>query len=316
MKRNDYTGYLFVHFIGEQKDGEQIYFSLSRDGLHWEDLNQGKPVLKSSIGEAGARDPFLIRSPWKSGPKYFLIATDLRIEAGKGWQVAQYSGSREILVWESDDLVHWNGPTAHTLGVEGAGCVWAPEAIYDEEADAILLFWASMVKLPGDAEPKQRIYWSHTRDFQTFTEPQIYLEKENHVIDSTIIHVPTEKEGEKGRYYRYSKDETTKKIRVDVSDTLLPPDSFKEVPSKTLDELYGVEGPEIFKFNDRNEYCLIVDRFAEGKGYLPMVTADLASGEFRILSDNEFDMGETKKRHGGVISITEEECRKLFDIYK
>lgn len=316
MKRNDYTGYLFVHFIGEQKDGEQIYFSLSRDGLHWEDLNQGKPVLKSSIGEAGARDPFLIRSPWKSGPKYFLIATDLRIEAGKGWQVAQYSGSRDILVWESDDLVHWNGPTAHTIGVEGAGCVWAPEAIYDEEADAILLFWASMVKLPGDAEPKQRIYWSHTRDFQTFTEPQIYLEKENHVIDSTIIHVPTEKEGEKGRYYRYSKDETTKKIRVDVSDTLLPPDSFKEVPSKTLDELYGVEGPEIFKFNDRNEYCLIVDRFAEGKGYLPMVTADLASGEFRILSDNEFDMGETKKRHGGVISITEEECRKLFDIYK
>lgn len=166
MKPNDYTGYLFVHFIGEQKDGEQIYFSLRRDGLHWEDLNQGKPVLKSSIGEAGARDPFLIRSPRKSGPKYFLIATDLRIEAGKGWQVAQYSGSRDILVWESDDLVHWNGPTAHTIGVEGAGCVWAPEAIYDEEADAILLFWASMVKLPGDAEPKQRIYWSHTRDFR------------------------------------------------------------------------------------------------------------------------------------------------------
>ena len=39
MKQNDYTGYLFVHFIGEQKDGEQIYFSLSRDErLHWEGL--------------------------------------------------------------------------------------------------------------------------------------------------------------------------------------------------------------------------------------------------------------------------------------
>ena len=312
MKQNDYTGYLFVHFIGEQKDGEQIYFSLSRDGLHWEDLNQGKPVLKSSIGEAGARDPFLIRSPWKSGPKYFLIATDLRIEAGKGWQAAQYSGSRDILVWESDDLVHWNGPAAHTIGVEGAGCVWAPEAIYDEEADAILLFWASMVKLPGDEEPKQRIYWSHTKDFQTFTEPQIYLEKENHVIDSTIIHVPAGEEGGKGKYYRYSKDETTKKIRVDVSDTLLPPDSFTEVSSRTLGELYGVEGPEIFKFNDRNEYCLIVDRFAEGKGYLPMTAKDLSTGEFRILADSEFNMGETKKRHGGVINITEEEYQSLL----
>ena len=34
----DMAGYLFVHFTGEDKDGEQIYFSLSRDGLHWEDL--------------------------------------------------------------------------------------------------------------------------------------------------------------------------------------------------------------------------------------------------------------------------------------
>ena len=116
----EYTGYLFVHFIGEEKDGEQIYFSLSRDGLHWEDLNAGKPVLYSRIGEAGARDPFLIRSPWQEEgkPKYFLIATDLRIEAGKGWQSAQYAGSRDILVWESENLTQWKGPRAHTIGVE------------------------------------------------------------------------------------------------------------------------------------------------------------------------------------------------------
>lgn len=36
-----YTGYLFVHFIGEQKDGEQVYFSVSRDGLHWQELHEG-----------------------------------------------------------------------------------------------------------------------------------------------------------------------------------------------------------------------------------------------------------------------------------
>ena len=47
------AGYLFVHFTGEQKDGEQIYFSVSRDGLHWTDLNNGKPVLYSHIGECG-----------------------------------------------------------------------------------------------------------------------------------------------------------------------------------------------------------------------------------------------------------------------
>lgn len=297
----NYAGYLFAHFIGEQKDGEQVYFSVSRDGLHWNDLHNGNPVLYSKIGEAGARDPFLLRSPWEN--KYFLIATDLRIEAGKGWQVAQYEGSRDILVWESDNLTDWSGPVAHTIGVEGAGCVWAPEAIYDEEEDAILLFWASMVKLPGDAEPKQRIYASYTRDFKTFTEPFIFMEKGNHVIDSTIIR-------ENGMYYRYTKDETTKNICVECSKTLKPED-FAEVKSSTLSDLFGVEGPEIFKMNDREEWCLIVDRFATHKGYLPMLTKDLASGEFCILEDAEFDMGATQKRHGGVLPITEQEYQAL-----
>ncbi len=305
-----YAGYLFAHFIGDSGDGEQIYFSISRDGLHWQDLKGGEIVLRSEIGERGARDPFLIRSPWadeenttKAGPKYFLIATDLKIAAGKGWQVAQYEGSRDILVWESDNLVDWTGPVAHTIGVEGAGCVWAPEAIYDKDEDAILLFWASMIKLEGDAEPKQRIYASYTRDFKNFTEPFIFLEKDNHVIDSTIIE-------DKGVYYRYTKDETTKNICVDCSKTLKPED-FNELKSATLSELFGVEGPEIYKINDREEWCLIVDRFATHMGYLPLVTDNLATGEFRILEDGEFDMGQNKKRHGGILPVTETEYEAL-----
>ena len=76
------AGYLFVHFTGEDRDGEQVYFSVSRDGLHWRDLNQGKPVLCSKIGMRGVRDPFPVRDP-ESG-RIYLIATDMRIEAGNG----------------------------------------------------------------------------------------------------------------------------------------------------------------------------------------------------------------------------------------
>ena len=43
------AGYLFVHFTGEQQYGEQIYFSISRDGLHWKDLNGHRPVLYLSL---------------------------------------------------------------------------------------------------------------------------------------------------------------------------------------------------------------------------------------------------------------------------
>ena len=105
------AGYLFVHFTGEQKDGEQIYFSVSRDGLHWTDLNDGKPVLYSHIGECGVRDPFPVKNPLNG--RYYLIATDLRIEKGEGWQAAQERGSRDIIIWESEDLVHWEKERAH-----------------------------------------------------------------------------------------------------------------------------------------------------------------------------------------------------------
>lgn len=43
-----------------------------------------------------------------------------------------------------------------------------------------------------------------------------------------------------------------------------------------------------------------------------MVTTNLAGGDFRILSPEEYHMGETKKRHGGVLQITDEEYQRLL----
>ena len=42
-----------------------------------------------------------------------------------------------------------------------------------------------------------------------------------------------------------------------------------------------------------------------------MLTDDLSSGRFRILSPDEYDMGKTKKRHGGILQITDEEYQRL-----
>ncbi len=263
--------YLFVHFIGEQKDGEQIYFSVSEDGLHWNDLHEGKPVLKSDIGEKGVRDPFLVRDE-KNGI-FYLIATDLRIEAGKGWTAASSEGSRDIIVWESKDLVNWSAPRACTVGIEGAGCVWAPECIYDREREEFFVFWASMVKLPGDEEAKQRIYGCYTKDFRGFGEAFLYMEMPNHVIDMNIIEA-------NGWYYRFVKDETTKVIRLDRVKHLQDKDA-ELIHAETLAGLYGVEGPECYRLPD-GRFCLIVDQFAKGKGYLPVFTNYTASGNFEI----------------------------------
>jgi len=298
------AGYLFVHFIGEQKDGEQIYFSVSRDGLHWHDLNAGKPVLYSNIGTRGVRDPFLVRNPLNK--KIYLIATDLRIEAGNGWKAAQEEGSRDLIVWETQDLVHWSRERACTVGESSAGCVWAPEAVFDREREEFFVFFASNVQYPEEQQRKQRIYGVYTKDFREFSEPFVYMERENHVIDTTILESG-------GYYYRVSKDETTKRLILESADSLRG--EFVKIDSQVLEQLEGVEGPEGYLLPDGKTWCLIADQFAAGKGYLPMTTQDLSSGEFQILSPKQYDMGKVKKRHGGILEITDEEYDRLCDYF-
>lgn len=295
------AGYLFVHFIGEQEDEEQIYFSLSKEGLFWEDLNEGIPILVSRIGEKGVRDPFPIKDE-KTG-KYYIIATDLRIATGKGWRSAQNEGSLNLIIWESEDLMHWSKERSHRVGIDEAGCVWAPEAIYDNEKEAFLVFFASKTQRKGENGSKHKIYAVYTQDFIKFSEPFLYIEREKDVIDTTIIQ-------HNGCYYRFSKDETTSRIKADFS-THLTGSSFTEIPSIILDELVGVEGPECFLLPDGKQWCLVVDRFAEGRGYLPLITNDLQSGEWKILSDDMYDLGKTKKRHGGILKLTDEEYERI-----
>lgn len=263
-------------------------------------INGGRPILYSGTGTLGVRDPFPVRDP--ENGKIYLIATDLRIEAGKGWDAAQNQGSRDLIVWESQDLIHWSRERACTVGIPEAGCVWAPEAVYDRKHKAFLVFFASMVKNTGDAQGKQRIYAAYTKDFREFSETFLYIERENHVIDTTILESG-------GMFYRVSKDETEKVLILENADSLLG--QFTRVGSPVLDALKGVEGPEGYLLPDGKTWCLIADRFAEGKGYLPMVTEELSSGEFRILEPGQYDMGTTKKRHGGVLAVTEEEYERL-----
>ena len=168
-------GYLMAHFTGEDATGEQIYFATSVDGLHWTDLNNSQPVLVSGIGEKGVRDPSLIRS--EDGKTFRILATDLRIANGKGWDVAMHSGSTSLVIWESMDLVNWSKPwLADVAGsIPSAGCAWAPEAIYDEENKNYVVYWATIS--PLDDIDKARIYYATTTDFKKFSAPKMYINR-------------------------------------------------------------------------------------------------------------------------------------------
>jgi hypothetical protein len=210
------------------------------------------------------------------------------------------------LVWESSDLINWSEARLIDVGIEGSGCVWAPEAVYDEDRDEYMVFWASMVKEENDSEPRQRIYCSYTKDFKVFSKAAKYIERKESVIDTTIVY-------DKGTYYRFSKDETSKTIQLDAGKKLQG--EFEHISSEVLDNLYGVEGPACYQLSNNNGWCLIVDRFAEGKGYLPIICQDLSTGDFSIAKDGTYDMGKNRKRHGSVLVISDDEYKLLLDKY-
>ncbi len=302
-------GYLFVHFIGEKEDGEQIYFALSQDGLHWRDLNQHKPVLRSTVGELGVRDPYLLRS--EDGNRFYLLATDLGIYHRGGWGNANatVTGSRSLVIWESTDLLNWSEPRLVEIAPEEAGCAWAPEAIYDNKTKDYLVFWASSRDASDGEGRGLHIYASRTTDFQTFTPAELYITRgENRtIIDTTII-----KAGD--NYYRASGDG---QITIEASDSLT---GEWEIIS-TLESLElglsgkDVEGPEFFKFNHEEKWGLFVDRYSTGKGYLPIITSDIGDQtgtSWRKLEEEEFDFGSLKKRHGSILPITKGEYEAIL----
>ena len=324
VSEEDYVGYLFVHFTGHEgaASHEQTYFSISTDGLNWTDLNNNQAVLTSNIGESGLRDHFIARAP--EGDKYYMIATDLSIYHNAGnWMNAGGSGSHGIVVWESDDLVNWSEPWIAEIAPENAGCTWAPEFIYDESTGEYVVYWsATSIELNDDGSIKQEyenhtIYYAKTRDFRTFTDAQVYHSggvsdgKPVKIIDSTMIE-------NEGTYYRYTKNEMNGTIMIDKSDSILG--TFTDIPSQTLStdlpKAQGVvEGPIIFKMNEKSadgktQWCLMVDRYGSGKGYYPLITTDLESGDFTMLDEDEFSMPSTY-RHGYVMPVTAKEYDAL-----
>ena len=59
----------------------------------------------------------------------------------------------------------------------------------------------------------------------------------------------------------------------------------------------------------------MVDQFAKGLGYLPLVTRDLKSGRFETLERGEYDLGKSIKRHGSILKITQDEYARVAAAY-
>ncbi|MGN0182274.1 MAG: LamG-like jellyroll fold domain-containing protein, partial [Candidatus Ornithomonoglobus sp.] len=309
-EKQEMGAYLFAHFIGTEnsEDCEQIYFSVSDDGTTWKTINGGAPMLRSTIGEKGVRDPYILRG---EDGKFFVIATDLSIynrrDDSNRWGTCQTAGSKSIVIWESNDLVNWSEARLVEVADKNAGCTWAPEAVYDTEKDAYMVFWAS--KVSDDGYSTQRIYRSYTKDFKVFTEPEIYIDGGNvSNIDTTIV-------SDKGVYYRFTKNESKSSITMMKAVSLDGP--WADVSTYTINgtagnTVTGYEGPAIYKLNGTDNWCLLLDYYSKSQGYKPFTTTDISKGVFTSAADFSFD---ATYRHGTVMPITTEEYNELIKAY-
>lgn len=310
-RKSRMQAYLFVHFREKSTpDGEQVYFGLSKDGYHWEEVNDGRPILWAYYGDKGVRDFTIIRA--NKDKKFYIFATDLSLAYGmrnqynNSWEEIAKKGSKCFSVWESDNLVDWSEQRLVKIGNEDFGCMWAPDIIYDQEQDDYVLHWSSPHK-DSDFGWKG-IYYSRTKDFVQFTEPKaLYQKKDSGVIDSAIYE-------ENGSYYMFVKSEDKpEKIVLMKAEKVTGPYTRVENFDKSMESLEAglYEAPTAVRLED-GKWCLFLDFYGvpgAGQGYVPFIADSLAEGNF-VRSDKVFEFPYGFK-HGTILTITIEEYERI-----
>ena len=303
--------YLFVHFReSTTPDGEQVHFALSQNGFHWEALNEGRPVLWAYYGDHGVRDMTIIRD--QNTGRFHLFATDLSLAYGMrgkyrhSWEEISRNGSKALAHWYSDDLVHWSDEELLPLGSEDFGCLWAPDILFDPEYGDYLLHWSSSHS--SNAFGPKAIYCSRTRDFITYSEPELLYRKEDGpVIDSAMYE-------ENGTYYMFLKSEgNPHRILLMESDHAAGPFRRMEAFDACMQPLEGgmYEAPTAIRLED-GRWCLFLDYYGvpgAGQGYVPFIADSLACGKF-VRSDASFTFPYGFK-HGTILQITPEEYARM-----
>jgi len=306
--------YLFVHFREKNTvDGEQVYFALSRNGFHWEMVNNGKPVLESTMGDCNVRDCVIYRL---KNRKFIILATDAGLARhfnGKyksSWAEISRNGNKEMAFWESSDLVHWNTQRMIKLGDENFGCMWAPDIIYDSKNCDYIIHWSSSHSSYNYS--RKKIYFCRTKDFLSFTKPDVLYEKDDaSVIDSAMYE-------ENGIFYFFVKSDGNPAMVIMLkSDNITGPFSrisaFDSEMAKLEQGQY--EAPAAVKTED-GRWLLFLDFYGtvkEKQGYIPFVSDNIAEGTF-VRSDRDFSFPYGFK-HGTILTITPDEYIRIRDAY-
>lgn len=295
------TAYLFAHMTKAQYG--VLFYSVSIDGLHWKQLNGGRPVSTDYRGHAS-----IARG---ADGRYMLVGN-------------QSDDDPDIRFWTSDDLIRWkpSGTYRPSLAaVDGhphtLQKVGAPKLFFDTPSGQFLLTWHTP-NVPGSRDDPER-YWASQRTLYVLSKdlvrfeapPQRLFDWDMATIDTIVVANPA------GGYCAIVKDErypsyiwtTGKTVRISCAPKLTGP---YPLPGPPVSPNFR-EAPTLIRAPNGADWYLYFEQYA-GTSYELSMAPRLEGpwvpvwGNTGVPEWNRFEM-PAGLRHGSMIQIT----RKQYD---
>lgn len=294
-----YEAYLFAHMM----DGDygRLYYSVSLDGLHWNQLNGGKRVFEEYHGHASI-------CPGTDG-RYYLVGN-------------RGDDQPDINFWVSDDLIQWQKFSSFAPDLthvpdypKALARIGAPKLCYDQATTNYIVTWHTahdlgVTDLPEPYWASQRTLYVTSKDLRTFSDPPRKLFSwDMATIDVSIHHVGD-------AYYALVKDEryptlewtTGKTIRICKGPSALGP--YSE-PGPAVSPNFR-EAPMLIPSPNGKAWYLYYEQYP-GVAYGLSVAASLDGPWFQPAGNQKPDWNKyyvpPKVRHGGMLTIT----RRQYD---
>ena len=223
---------IFVSTSFYEPATEGLRFIYSHDGIRWDSI-QGV-FLRPEVGvQKVMRDPSIVAGP--DGTFHLVWTSSWRGDQGFG-----YSSSK--------DLIHWTPQRFIPTGMDTATVnTWAPELFYDDVKRQFMVVWASCVpgKFPDyqeDHKNNHRLYYLTTKDFKTFSKPQLFYDPGFSAIDATLV------KRNKNDYVMVVKDNSRPMRNIKVAFATSPYGPWSAA-SEPFTESF-TEGPSTAKIGD------------------------------------------------------------------
>lgn len=319
INAEDYDyGYLYC-FMNSQTEITNFALGSKEDrGTRFNVLINGNPVFDvvSNTNEGGTRDSFIARGR-EGGPNYLMVTTDMCQHSSGKWE------NYGIDLLRSNDLIHWYSKTfdfrngkkifsnprdmvdifssnqAYALIYR----VWAPQIIWDKEAEKWMVYYSILSSANGDRYDK--IYYSYADStFTTLTQPQVLIDLGCSTIDADIVYC------EKDRKYHCFLKRTTDKSSTTGNCQYV---SDKLVDGNWTETLFinekepACEAPTLLKLIGEDVWNLYFMRYSNGVAYKYLTLNN------RLLNPSNATplQGKGNFQHGSMMTVSEMEYRML-----